>query len=620
MKVNQNRFLTVLTLAALSAGAWAQTQTAANVAPTNPSPAAAATPASPPVTAADVQALKDALAAQQLQIQQLTEQLQHQQALLEAQQGTINATEKAPANPPKQIASLGIDGGNAITPIQQDATANQTPNPDDTPQTFNKQMEGTTTIHFRGINITPGGYAEAAFIRRSRALAADLSTPYNSVTMPGASQSQIPEFFGSGRQSKITTFVDGRLKGVDLSSYVSADFLSAGVTSNSNQTNSYTLRLRQAWAQAKFDNGFSFLGGQVWSLVTENGHGISPDDDLGRTNDARPKTIDPSYNVGFVFARQYGIRITKTFGDKVAIAFAVENPQATVTSHGNASNFLVGESGASNSYNTTATYSFNPSPDLIAKIAFDPGFGHYEIFGLVDRFTDRVFPCADVVTAGTPPVITTVGPSCPSLADGGTAAAAFNVSKEGGGAGASVRWDIAKRVTIGIKGFGGSGIGRYAPAGLPDASINGDGTLHLIKNLEGLTTLELHVNKKLDFVGYGGVEYAGRSASFDPLGKAGAGAVVGYGAPAFVNSGCYTESVPGSGGFAPGTLANCTADTRAVIEGTAGFWYKFYNGPRGRFQFGADYAYLTRNAWSGVGGQPHGIDNMIFTSFRYYLP
>jgi hypothetical protein len=620
MKVNQNRFLTVLTLAALSAGAWAQTQTAANVAPTNPSPAAAATPASPPVTAADVQALKDALAAQQLQIQQLTEQLQHQQALLEAQQGAINATEKAPSNPPKQVASLGIDGGNAITPVQQDATANQTPNPDDTPQTFNKQMEGTTTIHFRGINITPGGYAEAAFIRRSRALAADLSTPYNSVTMPGASQSQIPEFFGSGRQSKITTFVDGRLKGVDLSSYVSADFLSAGVTSNSNQTNSYTLRLRQAWAQAKFDNGFSFLGGQVWSLVTENGHGISPDDDLGRTNDARPKTIDPSYNVGFVFARQYGIRITKTFGDKVAIAFAVENPQATVTSHGNASNFLVGESGASNSYNTTATYSFNPSPDLIAKIAFDPGFGHYEIFGLVDRFTDRVFPCADVVTAGTPPVITTVGPSCPSLADGGTAAAAFNVSKEGGGAGASVRWDIAKRVTIGIKGFGGSGIGRYAPAGLPDASINGDGTLHLIKNLEGLTTLELHVNKKLDFVGYGGVEYAGRSASFDPLGKAGAGAVVGYGAPAFVNSGCYTESVPGSGGFTPGTLANCTADTRAVIEGTAGFWYKFYNGPRGRFQFGADYAYLTRNAWSGVGGQPHGIDNMIFTSFRYYLP
>ncbi|MGA2347082.1 MAG: hypothetical protein ABSF93_13805, partial [Candidatus Sulfotelmatobacter sp.] len=413
---------------------------------------------------------------------------------------------------------------------------------------------------------------------------------------------------------------DGRLGSVDLSSYVSADFLSAGVTSNSNQTNSYTLRLRQFWAQAKFNSGLTLSVGQMWSLVTENGVGIALDDDLGKTNDARPKVIDPSYNVGFVFARQFGYRVTQKLGDKVAIAFAIENPQATVTTHGNASNFLVGETGASNSYNTTANYSFNPAPDIIAKIAFDPGFGHYEIFGIADRFTGRVFPCAEDVTAGTPPVITTVGPSCPSLADGGTAAAAFNSSKEGGGIGASARFNIAKRVVIGIKGFGGSGVGRYGPGGLPDVSVNGDGSLHLVKNLMGLTTLELHLTKKLDFVGYGGVEFAGRTASFDPLGKAGAGAVVGYGAPTFNNSGCFTETVPGAGGFAPGTLANCTADTRAVIEGTTGFWYKFYSGPKGSFRFGADYAYVTRNAWSGTGGEPHGIDNMIFTSFRYYLP
>ena len=621
MKVNQNLVLTALTLAALAAGAWAQTQTASNMAPASSSPATAAAPATPPpVTAADVQALKDALAAQQLQIQQLTQQLQRQQALLEAQQGAINATEEAPGNAPKQVASLGIDSGNAITPLQQDAAPSQAPGSDDAPQTFNKQMESTTTIHFRGINITPGGYAEGAFIRRSRALAADVSTPYNSLTMPGASQSQIPEFFGTGRQSKISAFVDGRVGNVDLSSYVSADFLSAGVTSNSNQTNSYTLRLRQFWGQVKFTNGLTLSAGQMWSLVTENGRGIALDDDLGKTNDARPKVIDPSYNVGFVFARQYGLRVTQKLGDKVAVAFAIENPQATLTTHGNASNFLVGEAGASNSYNTTANYSFNPSPDIIAKIAFDPGFGHYEVFGIADRFTGRIFPCAETVTAGTPPVITTVGPSCPSLADGGTATGAFNASKEGGGIGASARFDIAKRVTIGVKGFGGSGVGRYGPGGLPDVSINGDGSLHLVKNLMGLTTLEIHLTKKLDFDGYGGVEYAGRTASFDPLGKAGAGAVVGYGAPAFNNSGCFTEAVPGSGGFAPGTLANCTADTRAVIEGTGGFWYKFYNGPKGSFRFGADYAYVTRNAWSGTGGEPHGIDNMIFTSFRYYLP
>jgi len=609
MKATSKIFVNTLTLAALTVGAWAQTEVAANATPaTNPAPAAAPAPVA--VTAADVQALKDALAAQQLQIQKLTDQLQRQQDLQSLTNSAAKA-DAAPANPPQQIAALGNSA------VQQDSAPNATAT-QDSEQVYNKQMEGPLTLHFRGINITPGGYAEGAFVRRSRALAADLSTPFNSVTMPGASQSQMSEFFGSGRQSKITTFVDGRLKGVDLSSYVSADFLSAGVTSTSNQTNSYTLRLRQAWAQAKFNSGWAFLAGQVWSLATENGQGISPDDDLGRTNDARPKTIDPSYSVGFVFARQYGLRVTKSFGDKVAIAVAIENPQATLTTHGNGANYLLGENGASNSYNTTATYSFNPSPDIIAKVAFDPGFGHYEVFGIVDRFTDRIFPCGEVLATAT----------CGGQAVGVTSAVgAYNASKEGGAVGASARFNIAKRITLGVKGFSGSGVGRYGPAGLADASINGNGTLHLVKNTMGLGTLELHLTKKLDFVGYAGIEYAARAASFDPIGgKTFTGAQVGYGAPKFNNTGCFVETSPatstanGTAGFDPGPLANCTADTRAVIEGTGGLWYKFYTGPRGSFRFGTMYSYVTRNTWSGVGGEPHGIDNMIFTSFRYYLP
>src|SRR5580704_635970 len=616
MKATTNKLLTALALAALTAGAWAQTEVASNAAPAKDPAPAAATPAPAPVTAADVQALKDALAAQQLQIQKLTEQLQRQQEQQQEQQSLVNAAAKADttpaqANPPQQVAAFGAPG----PAVQQDNAPAASPT-QDSEQIYNKQMEGPLTLHFKGINITPGGYAEGAFVRRSRGLAADLPTPFNSVTMPGASQSQVPEFFGSGRQSKITTFVNGRLKDVELSSYVSADFLSAGVTSTSTSTNSYTLRLRQAWAQAKFANGWSFLGGQVWSLATENGKGISPDDDLGRTNDVRPKTIDPSYNVGFVFTRQYGIRLTKTFGDKVAFAVAMENAQGTLTTHGNGDNFLLGQAGASNSYNSTSTYTFNPSPDLIAKVAFDPGFGHYEAFGLYDRFADRVFPCGEVASTTT---------LCGgSTTPGPNALGAHNTSKNGGGIGASARWNIAHRLTFGVKGFGGSGIGRYAPAGLSDVSINADGTLHLIKNLEGLTTLEWHA-KKLDIYGYGGVEYAQRTSSFDPI----TGKEVGYGAPLFNNSGCYSELAPTvNTGFTPTGLSNCTSDTRAVIEGTAGFWYRFYNGPRGRFQFGAQYSYLTRDTWSGVGPSgaghpgvtPEGVDNMVFTSFRYILP
>ncbi|MGB7851772.1 MAG: hypothetical protein WCF73_12935 [Candidatus Sulfotelmatobacter sp.] len=604
--IMKRSFVTALALAALTASAWAETP--ASAAPAAKDAASAAAPAPSAVTAADVQALKDALATQQLQIDRLTQQLQRQQD----QQAAAESASKADSKPVPQQQVAELATGMAV----QQETATPAANPQE-PSPNASPMEGPLTIHFRGINITPGGYAAAEFVRRSRALSADLSTPFNSLTMPGASQSQVPEFFGSGRQSKITTFVNGRLKNVDLSSYVSADFLSAGVTSTSTSTNSYTLRLRQAWAQAKFDNGWSFLGGQAWSLATENGKGISPDDDLGRTNDARPKTIDPSYNVGFVFTRQYGIRLTKTFGDKVAFAVAMENAQGTLTTHGNGDNFLLGQAGASNSYNTTSTYTFNPSPDLIAKVAFDPGFGHYEVFALYDRFADRVFPCGEIAS---PTTATCGGSTVP----GPNALGAYNSSKSGGGVGASARWTIANHIVFGLKGLGGSGIGRYAPAGLSDVSINADGTLHLIKNLEGLTTLEWK-SKKLDIYGYGGVEYAQRTASFDPI----TGKEVGYGAPLFNNSGCYTELAPTvDTGFTPTSLSNCTADSRAVIEGTVGFWYRFYSGPRGRFQFGTQYSYVTRDTWSGVGPAgaghpgvtPEGIDNMVFTSFRYVLP
>jgi hypothetical protein len=355
--------VTALALAALTAGAWAENPPSA--APAAKDAAAAAAP--PTVTAADVQALRDALAAQQLQIDRLTKQLERQQA----QQSAMEAASKSDTRlVPQQQQVAEVASGISV---QQDI-ATPSPNPQDASPNISP-MEGPLTIHFRGINITPGGYAEAAFVRRSRALSADLPTPFNSVTMPGASQSQVPEFFGSGRQSKITTFVNGRLKDVELSSYVSADFLSAGVTSTSTSTNSYTLRLRQAWAQAKFANGWSFLGGQAWSLATENGKGISPHDDLGGTSDVRPKTIDPSYNVGFVFTRQYGIRLTKTFGDKVAFAVAMENAQGTLTTHGNGDNFLLGQAGASNSYNTTSTYTSTLRPISSQRSPLIPALG-----------------------------------------------------------------------------------------------------------------------------------------------------------------------------------------------------------------------------------------------------
>ncbi len=626
MKSAKHLLLTTLTLTALCAGAWAQTSDS-TAPPPKKKPRPAAKPA---ITADDVQSLKDALAAQQQQIQQLSQQLQQtQQSLLQTQQSNQQAQAAAAdaANKAAAAQTQASQQQQAVGALQNDVVELKTTTNNTAMSLLETQKdvknvgpewETPMSIHIKGITITPGGFVASEFVRRSRELGADLPTPFNSLTMPGASQSQLPEFFGSARQSRPTVFVGGRLANVDLSAYVSTDFLSAGVTSSATQTNSYTLRLRQAWGQAKFSNGWKFLGGQMWSLVTEGKAGIAPSDDIGRVNDARPTTIDPGYNVGFTFARQYGLRVTKDFGDKVSIAVSMENAQGTLTTHGNANNFLLGEAGASNSYNTTSNYTANPSPDIIAKIAFDPGFGHYEIFGLLDRFSGRVFPCVEFAPGDE---------QC--TATGATSATgAYNASKEGGGFGANARWNFAnKHVVFGLHGFGGSGIGRYGAAQLSDVSINADGTIHLIKDLQGLVTLEYH-GKKFDVYAYTGAEYAGRTYDLDPLANAGKGAFVGYGAPTFKNYGCYIETAPTvNTGFTPGALANCTGDTRAAIEGTAGFWYTFYNGPKGRFRFGSQYSYVTRQTWSGANAAgdagaltPQGLDSMVYTSFRYYLP
>jgi hypothetical protein len=357
------------------------------------------------ITAADVQALKDAIAAQaaamaaqqaamaaqQQQIQELRDELHSKdQAVVQAQTAATQAQTEA-AQQQQAVGELKTDVNDLKLNVNNTALSLQ-----ETQKNVNAAIESPLAIHYKGVTITPGGFAAAEFVRRSRALGSDINTPFNSLTMPGAPQSQISEFFGSGRQTRISALVEGKTSLAKLSGYVEADFLSAGVTSNNNESNSYTLRQRQAWGQAAFNSGFTFTGGQMWSLVTETTHGVD-----NRT-EALPMTIDPQYNVGFSWARQYGLRISQNFGNKVWLAASVENAQATLSSHNNGDNFVVGSAGAAGGlYNaaistcstainattgaatTTCTpiapYSFNPSPDIVVKAAFEPGFGHYEV-------------------------------------------------------------------------------------------------------------------------------------------------------------------------------------------------------------------------------------------------
>jgi len=232
---------------------------------------------------------------------------------------------------------------------------------------------------------------------------------------------------------------------------------------------------------------------------------------------------------------------------------------------------------------------------------------------VLSRFRDRVYPCEEPTSDLT-------------LCNGGikSTQGAYNSTKTGGGIGANARVNLFKHMDIGLHALTGSGVGRYGTSGLPDATVNPNGTLAPLRSYQGLATVEYHM-PRFDFYVNVGEEYVKRHSQKDPVSLK----YVGYGDPNFVTSGCYTETPPSSGGgFGFGGLSNCNADTKSLIEGTMGFWIKVHSGPKGRLQFGPQYSYVARNAWTGTfattptvtHSAPHGIDNMFMTSFRYYFP
>jgi hypothetical protein len=251
-------------------------------------------------------------------------------------------------------------------------------------------------------------------------------------------------------------------------------------------------------------------------------------------------------------------------------------------------------------------------------------------------------------------------------------AGSFEDSIVVGGGGASFRVPITKALTIGAKGMYGTGLGRYGDSTLADLTTASWGGFSPIHNASGLFTVEANPTPRLlIWADYGG-DYASRddwgaagvtttlgapSADFcyTPAGatkptcatSASAAAIaaggkwgghwgapstapVGYGSYLLNNSACNTTSNPGynggaSTGYAPG--GSCGAQTRNVQEITGGYWYDIYRGDRGRLRQSIQYGYSVREGWSGAAataGGPgigaKGIDNMFWTSFRYYLP
>lgn len=432
-----------------------------------------------------------------------------------------------------------------------------------------------------GVKWTFGGFLAAESIYRSKDTADDVATKYSSVPFPATSaNANNSQFTYSSRQSRLSIEAQGDVNpDVHVTGYYEMDFLGGAQTANMNESNSFNPRIRHLYTNVDWDTyGLHMLAGQTWSLLTLNGKGILPDTVV------TPLTIDAQYVPGFTWARQTQLRLVKDWDKTWWLGISIENPQTAGVASVKGTGYYATSTGtvaAGANYASSNSVSLNDRPDVIAKLAVDPGFGHYEVFGLSRQFQSRV---------------TYTGVAAPS-----------NKSTNGTGFGFGMVLPLVPKVLdFQFSGMDGKGIGRYGTAGLSDVAYQPSGALEPLKENMLLGSLVWHPNSAWDVYLSGGREQEDSYLTTGSNGKA-----FGYGSAllGYDNSGCMMY----------GEASDCTGQTRQIAQVTAGFWWSFYHGKFGKVKFGAQFSHTTRELFTdAAGNSPQASDNMVFTSIRYY--
>src|SRR5579863_5874770 len=202
-----------------------------------------------------IDSLKNDLAAKDAQLQKA------QQAAADAQAAAARA--EAAAQSQNEAVTQNAAAVTTLQGTVTDLKANQaslaTTVSDET-SAVKKAIEHPEHLNCEGIALTPGGYAAAESVFRTKATGGDIATPFSALPFSAADAAHLTEFYASARQSRMSLLAEGKASNATLRGYWEADWLGTGVTSNNNQSNSYVLRERVLWGQVALNNGFAFTG------------------------------------------------------------------------------------------------------------------------------------------------------------------------------------------------------------------------------------------------------------------------------------------------------------------------------------------------------------------------
>ena len=542
-----------------------------------------ATPATSPKND-EVKILKDQLALQQKQIDQLQKALEEQKQLLQTIQTNQAETTSQTASSTSQSTAGGQAspspnlGGNlgqvaSLTPVIPAATpvAVATPGP--------KPAEESSPVQFHigDAYVTPVGFMDFTSVWRSHDGGSGIGTNFSSIPYGTSFQSNLSEFRLSMQNSRVGFRVDALVKGAHVLGYMESDFLGNNPTNAQVSSNSNTLRSRVYFLDVTRGN-WEVLGGQTWSLITPGRTGISPiPGDLFYT-----QNIDVNYQLGLFWGRIPELRLVYHPSNKVAVAVALDSPEQYVggSSGGSSVTFpsaLSATYGSELNTGGTGTGVPNVAPDIIAKLAVDPSKKvHFEIGGVERNF--KVWN----------PTTTT------------------RYSAEGGGGFLNLNVEVAKGFRLLTNNFVSDGGGRYIFGQAPDLIAKADGSISLIHADSTVSGFEFTHKNALIYAYYGGI-YVGRNV-----------AIVSTSTTSGTPPVTTTTLTPVGYGF----TGSSSGQNRAVQEATFGFNQTIWKDPKwGAVNFMGQYSYLTRNPWYVATGQPANASlNMVFFDLRYTLP
>ena len=434
-------------------------------------------------------------------------------------------------------------------------------------------------LHIGTASITPVGFMDFSSVFRTHAAGGSIGTNFASIPY-GSSvyQNNLSEVRLSMQNSRIGFRVDADVKGAHVIGYMEADFLGNNPTNVAVTSNSNTLRSRLYWVDVA-RGGWELLGGQTWSLLTPSRYGISP---LPADLFFAGQLVDVNYNVGLFWGRIPELRLVYHHpSNKVAFAVALDNPDQyaggsaggpliTLPSALNTSSAYQGEL----DYNGNGLNAPNVAPDVIAKLAFDPSRRVHLDIGGVERQFKLYYPAV---------AATSSAPAIPS----------HTYSATGGGGFLNFEVEPIKGFRLLTHNFWSDGGGRYIFGQAPDLIAHADGSISLIHASSTISGLEFTHKTTMIYAYYGGL-LVGRNVAIDTTGKP-----VGYG---------YTGAPSGQ--------------NRIIQEPTFGFNQTIWKDAKwGAVNFMGQYSYVTRDPWYVAPGQPANASlNMVFFNLRYTLP